>query len=65
MEDEIKGFPNFDPTQNLSLAPQQRRKRGLGARPLLQSEIKDIQKKARSAADAARLLGVTYKTYKK
>ena len=42
--EEVMGFPNFDPTKNLSLAPQQRRKRGLGARPLLQSEIKDIQK---------------------
>jgi hypothetical protein len=67
MEDEIeiREFPNFDPTQNLSLAPQKRTKRGLGARPLLESEIKDIQKKARSAAEAARLLGVSYNTYKK
>ena len=59
------GFPNFDPTKNLSLAPKQRTKRGLGARPLLLSEIKDIQKKARSAMEAARLLGVSYNTYKK
>jgi len=66
MEDEeVKGFPNFDPTQDLTQAPQQRRKRGLGARPLLESEIKGIQKKARSAAEAARLLGVSYNTYKK
>jgi len=43
---EVKGFPNFDPTKNLSLAPQRRTKRGLGARPLLESEIRDIQKKS-------------------
>jgi hypothetical protein len=64
-EKEFKEFSNFDPTQNLSLAPQRRTKRGLGARPLLESEIKGIQKKARSAAEAAKLLGVSYNTYKK
>ena len=62
---EFKEFSNFDPTKNLSLAPQRRTKRGLGARPLLESEIRDIQKKARSAAEAAKLLGVSYNTYKK
>jgi len=62
---EFKEFTNFDPTKNLSLAPQRRTKRGLGARPLLESEIRDIQKKARSAAEAAKLLGVSYNTYKK
>jgi len=64
-EKEFKEFSNFDPTQNLSLAPQRRTKRGLGARPLLESEIKGIQKKARSAAEAAKMLGVSYNTYKK
>ena len=64
-EKEFKEFSNFDPTQNLSLAPQRRTKRGLGARPLLESEIKDIQRKARSASEAAKLLGVSYNTYKK
>ena len=64
-QEEVKGFPNFDPTKDLSLAPQRRTKRGLGARPLLESEIRGIQKKARSAAEAARLLGVSYNTYKK
>ncbi len=64
-QEEVKGFPNFDPTKDLSLAPQRRTKRGLGARPLLESEIRNIQKKARSAAEAARLLGVSYNTYKK
>ena len=43
-EKEFKEFSNFDPTQNLSLAPQRRTKRGLGARPLLESEIRGIQK---------------------
>ena len=44
MEDVTEGeslFPNFDPTKDLSKAPKQRTKRGLGARPLLESEIKD------------------------
>ena len=64
-EKEYREFSNFDPTKDLSLAPQRRTKRGLGARPLLESEIKGIQKKARSAAEAAKLLGVSYNTYKK
>ena len=61
-----KMFPNFDPTKDLSQAGKQRRmKRGLGAKPLMESEIKDAQKKARSAMEAARILGVSYNTYKK
>ena len=63
---ENRAFPNFDPTNDLSQAGKQRRmKRGLGAKPLLESEIKDAQKKARSAMEAARVLGVSYNTYKK
>tara|TARA_B110000879_G_scaffold101570_1_gene137505 strand:+ start:502 stop:1080 length:579 start_codon:yes stop_codon:yes gene_type:complete len=58
-------FPHLDPTKDLSVAPKQRTKRGLGARPLMESEIKEVQQKARSAAEAARLLGVSYNTYKK
>ena len=35
-------FPNFDPTNDLAQARKQRRmKRGLGAKPLLESEIKE------------------------
>jgi hypothetical protein len=65
-EKEEKVFPNFDPTTDLSQAGKQRRmKRGLGAKPLLESEIKEAQKKARSAMEAARVLGVSYNTYKK
>ena len=61
-----KMFPNFDPTNDLSQAGKQRRmKRGLGAKPLMESEIKGAQKKARSAMEAARILGVSYNTYKK
>lgn len=37
----------------------------MGARPLLQSEIENAQDKARSAAEAARMLGVSYNTYVK
>ena len=63
---ETRTFPNFDPTNDLSQAGKQRRmKRGLGAQPLLESEIKDAQNKARSAMEAARILGVSYNTYKK
>ena len=63
---ENMAFPNFDPTNDLSQAGKQRRmKRGLGAKPLLESEIKEAQKKARSAMEAARVLGVSYNTYKK
>ena len=61
--EDVKGFPNLK--ANGLVAPKQRTKRGLGARPLLESEIKDIQSKSRSAAEAARLLGVSYNTYKK
>ncbi len=60
-----KPFPKFDPTRDLSLAPKHRKKRGAGAKPLLESEIKRAQEKARSASEAARLLGVSYNTYKK
>ena len=61
-----KIFPNFDPTTDLSQAGKNRRlKRGLGAQPLLESEIKKAQNKARSAMEAARILGVSFNTYKK
>jgi hypothetical protein len=63
---EVEGFPIFDPTQDLSQARGQRRmKRGLGSQPLLESEIVETQAKARSAMEAARILGVSYNTYKK
>jgi len=63
---ENKSFPNFDPTKDLSLAPGYRRmKRGLGSKPLLESEILSVQTRARSAMEAARILGVSYNTYKK
>jgi hypothetical protein len=69
MEEELEddGFSNYNPKKkNHYFAPTQRvSKRGLGARPLLESEIKEVQKKARSAAEAARLLSVSYNTYKK
>jgi len=64
MEEE-NDKPIFDPTQDLSLAPANRRKRGMGAQPLLETEILEVQKKARSAMEAARLLGVSYNTYRK
>ena len=62
-----KIFPNFDPTQDLSLAGKNRRmKRGLGAKPLLKSEIQDAQEKGSLCnGSLLRLLGVSYNTYKK
>jgi len=57
METEESFFPNL----------QQRTsgKRGVGARPLLESQIKAAQEKSQSAFEAARTLGVSYNTYKK
>lgn len=56
---------NLDTGTDLSKLGHTGRKRGAGAKPLLESEIKDAQSKARSAAEAARILGVSYNTYKK
>ena len=40
-------------------------KRGVGAKPLLESQIRAVQSKSKSAFEAARKLGVSYNTYKK
>ena len=40
-------------------------KRGLGARPILESQIKAAQAKSLSARQAAKTLGISYNTYKK
>ena len=61
MENEEIQQESFFP--NLEQRP--RGKRGIGARPLLESEIKSAQEKSRSAFEAARTLGVSYNTYKK
>jgi hypothetical protein len=42
-----------------------KRKRGMGAIPLLESEIREAQSKAKSASQAAKFLNVSYITYKK
>ena len=59
-----KDYEDYNPINNLAIAPPPKR-RGLASKPLLEWEIKDAQKKSRSAAEAARLLGVSYNTYKK
>ena len=66
-QDEKKSFriPIYDPTKDLSQAPKPGTKRGKGYKPLLENEIKEAQSKARSAMEAARILGVSYNTYKK
>jgi len=56
--EELEGFfPNLEKSKNT--------KRGLGARPLMESQIKAAQEKSKSAFEAARTLGVSYNTYKK
>lgn len=57
MEQTDNFFPNLE--------EKRKGKRGLGAQPLLESQIKAAQEKSRSAFEAARLLGVSYNTYKK
>ena len=44
---------------------QRTTKRGLGAKPILESQIKAAQDNSSSAMEAARVLGVSYNTYKK
>ena len=58
MENEEKEdgfFPNIEVKTNNT-------KRGLGAKPRLESQIKAAQKKSKSAFEAARTLGVSYNT---
>jgi len=57
MEQTDNFFPNLE--------EKAKGKRGVGAQPLLESQIKAAQEKSRSAFEAARLLGVSYNTYKK
>lgn len=56
---------NYNPILNLNQAPSHKTKRGFGAIPILESQIIEAQRNARSASEAARLLGVSYNTYKK
>ncbi len=57
MENETDGFfPNLE----IRIT-----KRGLGAKPILESQIKAAQAQSKSAFEAARVLGVSYNTYKK
>ena len=67
MEEELEddGFSNYNPKKKNHYFIPTNRKRGVGAKPLLESEIKEVQKRARSAMEAARFLGVSYNTYKK
>ena len=59
MENETEEFfPNLQTSEKIT-------KRGLGARPILESQIKAAQEKSRSAFEAARTLGISYNTYKK
>lgn len=70
-EDKFTEFPNFDvtrfdPGKNLKQADRlHEARRGSRHRPIMESEIREIQEQARSASEAARMLGVSYNTYKK
>ena len=55
----------FSELQKLIEQSNKRMKRGLGAKPLLESDIRDAQSKSISAFAAARTLGISYNTYKK
>jgi len=57
-EENKSFFPNLEAGEKLT-------KRGLGARPILESQIKAAQAASRSAFEAARTLGISYNTYKK
>ena len=55
----------FIENQAEDLLFKKRGKRGKGAKPLLESEILEVQKHTNSARKAAKRLGVSYATYKK
>ena len=55
----------FSELEKLIEQSNKRMKRGMGAKPLLESEIRDAQSKSLSAHEAARTLGISYNTYKK
>jgi len=57
-------IPHLEKQAEQFLFPK-RRKRGRGARPLLESEIREARAQSQSAKETARRLGVTYDTYKK
>ena len=57
MEQNDSFFPNLE--------DKPKGKRGAGARPLLESQIKAAQEKSLSARQAAKTLGISYNTYKK
>jgi hypothetical protein len=57
-QEEVTGF--FPNLENSRIT-----KRGLGAKPILESQIRAAQEKSRSAFEAARTLGISYNTYKK
>jgi hypothetical protein len=56
IENEEEFFPNLHEPIT---------KRGLGAKIILESQIKAAQANAKSAGEAARILGIAYNTYKK
>lgn len=62
-DNELDPIENKKINKHIAVFPK--RKRGRGARPLLESEIKEAQNRALSAMEAARILNVSYNTYKK
>ncbi len=64
LSEELQLSPQ-DIENSKEIKPVKRTKRGHGATPLLESEIREAQEKTITAADAARYLRVNYYTYRK
>jgi 5-methylcytosine-specific restriction endonuclease McrA len=62
MKNDKDEFPSI---KEYHVPPRYKLKRGLGAKPLLEAEIRKAQSMSKSAAEAARNLSVSYNTYKK
>lgn len=63
--DETQMPPELLASQGFLPAPPKKTKRGKGYRPILQSEIEEVQKKSPFAAAHARMLGISMMTYRK
>lgn len=64
LADELQLSPQ-DIENSGEIKPARRTKRGNGATPILESEIREAQEKTITAADAARYLRINYYTYRK
>lgn len=63
--DETQLPPEILASSGLLPPPPKKTKRGRGYRPILQSEIEEVQKKSNFASQQARLLNISFSTFKK